>query len=201
MAFLSEAQICNLALLRVGQRQLINSLGEASTEAQVCEAVYAHTRDVLLESAWWQFATRRAKLTLATEKRSGWAYVYHLPWDCVSPRYLWPGARFPAKDGRIPFDVESSAALLSRVLCTDEADAELVYTASVITPALFSAKFQQALSWALAVELTLSLPVKPQLAANAAAMARATLLDAIATERAQAELDVEPEAAHIRARG
>lgn len=201
MPLLTEAAICNLALLRVGQRQTIDSLEEDTTEAMVCKAIYAHTRDRLIEAAWWQFATKRATLALTSEERSGWAYIYALPSDCVVARYIWAGARSRAKDELIPFSLELSDAGTSRVLCTDEAEAELIYTADIGTPALFSSKFQDALAWSLAAELTLSLTVKPQLASQALQMAAISLRDAIASDRAQAEPDTQPDAEHLRARG
>jgi hypothetical protein len=197
----TEATICGLALLRVGQRQVIGSLTEATTEAQACALIYPAARDAILEEHWWSWATKRQALALSTETRTGWAYAYALPSDCVTARYLWSGYRFPAASQTIPFAIEASADGSSRLLLTDQEDAELVYTAAITTPSLWSAMARDALAWRISADLVSALPVKPQLAAQALAMALRRTLEAAAADRAQSQLDQPPAAEHIRARG
>jgi hypothetical protein len=196
----TEASICNVALLRVGQRQTIDSLEEATTEAMACKALYPFARDSLLEEVWWSWATKRQVLALTAETRTGWSYVYAFPSDCVTARYLSASVRFPAEDQTIPFAFEASDDGTARVLLTDQESAELVYTAGITNPNLWSAMARDALAWRLAADLVSALPVKPQLAAQALGMAARRALEAAAADRAQSQLDRPQLAEHLRAR-
>lgn len=159
---LTEAGLCNLALVRIGQRGLIDSLTENTIEAQVAGAVYESARDAVLEAFWWPFATERSELALVVDgERDGWEYAYAVPSPCVAPRYIWSGVRNPAREARIPFAIEHDA-VFGRVLLTDQEDAQLIFTARVDVVALFPPLFVQALAWKLAAELALGLSVKPQ---------------------------------------
>lgn len=196
----SEVQICNLALIRVGHRQLIDDLDEATTEAQLCKAMYELARDAVLERHWWKFATRRSTLgLLANVSRSGWVHAYAVPVDCLTERYLYPGTRNPANEQRIPFDVEDDSGV-GRILLTDQEDAELVYTARVENPVLFSSGFVQALTWKLASDLALGLPVKPQVGLAMANGYERALAVAAASDANRQQRDRPPEAEHIRVR-
>lgn len=202
MGVTTEAELCNLALAHIGERQYLNSLDEASAQARACKVLYATNRDALLELIRWKFATRRSVLALTTEKRSGWAYAYALPADCLAPRFIYPGSRNPRSQLRVPFDVELSDSGNSMLLLTDWATPELVYTRKATNVAQFHATFVEALSWRLAVGLAMALPVKPQ-------VARAFLEDGYkqAFDRAWAfnmgmgQEDELPDAEHIAVRG
>lgn len=160
----TEAQLCNLALGFVGQRQMITSLTEASEEAQLCAVYYATARDMVLSSRAWRFATRRSVLALSTEERTNWEYVYAVPALMMEPHEIASSMRpTPSIDARIPFDIELNDAGTARLILTDEPDAELIYSAQVNQVGLYSPPFVLAVAWQLAVFLANSLPVKPQL--------------------------------------
>lgn len=150
----SDAQICNLALLRIGSTATIDSLDEPSEEARVCAAIFDHHRDALLAAYPWPFATKRAQLALLPDTRQGWAYAYALPADFLAPQRLWTGQRRPRPEDRHPFSLEHDGD--KSILLTDAEDALLIYTARIQSPLLSSA-FREALSWALAVDLALAL--------------------------------------------
>lgn len=98
----SEVTICNRALQIIGTRTQIASLSESSVEARNCNAVYADTRDQVLQMAQWGFARKTAYLALlkqapgtpggvasATQWSTAyppppWLYEYALPDDCIS---------------------------------------------------------------------------------------------------------------------
>lgn len=163
----TEAQVCSLALAYVGHAQPLLSLTENSSAARACKTIYGPTRDALLESHNWKFAKRHQALALLSGvSRTAWAYCYALPADCLVPRSIWPGTRTPHRSDKIPFDWEAGDGTVAgpAILVTDHADAELEYTAQVETVALFSPGFVKALAWAIAVELCLVLPIKPQVA-------------------------------------
>ena len=179
----TEVEVANEALLYVGVSQTVNDFDESTAEAKACKAFFAKTRDALLEKFWWKFATSRSFLALlSSEERSNWAYTYALPANCIAPRYIDPGVRNPREDQRIPFDLEAllSGAGVVNGLClvTDQPDAELVYTARVENVALWSPGFVTAMAWHLAVQLALVLPIKPELATRALAMAKVELGEA-----------------------
>lgn len=220
----TEAQICNLALLRVGQRQTIDSLNEATEPAQLCSVLYPAARDALLCRHPWRWATRHQVLAELTETRSGWAHVYALPTDCLEPRYIFSGIRpgqgavplssadllgvtavsmLPAINGRatqIPFSVEASVDGARRVLVTDWDDAELVYTAALEVVPVFPPLFCDALAWRLTADLALSLAVKPALAEAAEKYAAQALGRAAAADLNAAQPDPRPDSSYIAVR-
>jgi hypothetical protein len=180
----TKVQICNLALVRVGQRDAISSLADGSTAADICNAVFDQLRDTLLTSFPWPFAAKHAELAvLSSAERTGWGLVYALPTDCLQARYIYAGKRNPTADQRIPFTVELNDAGSGRVLCTDLEDAELIYTAKVTVETAWPPLFCEALAWAVARELAMGLAVKPELQVRAAQMAEMSLHRATAVSQ------------------
>lgn len=79
----SEVSVCNQALSRIRAKS-INSLTEASIEAQQCSLWYATVRDEAQEAHPWGFNRRTAALSqLAATDVFNWAYVYQYPPDCL----------------------------------------------------------------------------------------------------------------------
>lgn len=170
MGVTSDAQLCSISLLRIGQQQTVDSLDEDTSQAAACKAMYANARDAVLELLDWPFARRRAVLAALTLTRTEWDFVYALPADCLAPRRIVSGIKPESADDRIPFDIEGDATVgTNRILLTDQEDATLLYTAITPNPvtnqpwpvALMSPLFVDALAWKLAGDLTLALPVKP----------------------------------------
>lgn len=199
-AVTTEHQVANLALGIIGQRQLIDSLNEDSTEAQLSKAYFASTRNELLERWEWSFAKKRSVLALTTEERSGWGYCYVAPSDMMTPRRIWDGDRQPGAGGRIPFALELNDAGTGLLICTDEVDAELVYTIEQSRVALWSAAFVRAVAAQLAVYLAGALPVKPELMPSLERSALLALQNAAALDAAKAQRDPEADSEFIRER-
>jgi hypothetical protein len=108
----SEAEVCNLALLLVGQTQFIDDLTDPTEAGEVCKQVYERARDAALEAVAWPFATRRADLNEITDgDRDGWGYAYTLPSDCLAPRWLEHRRREPFESQKVPFDIEDDATV------------------------------------------------------------------------------------------
>lgn len=197
---LSEAQVCNLALLRVGSRAVIQNLEEKTAEAIACKAIFELARDAVLAEVPWSFATRRATLALISgATRDGWQYVYDVPADFLAARYIYAGIRNPASDERIPFALEDDVNN-ELVLLTDAEDAVLVYTYRCTSPGLWSPLFVDALAWRLASDLALALSVKPQVGLAMAQGYEAALRKAAAADWNQQREDMPPEAEWIRKR-
>lgn len=78
----SEVEICNMALsnIRAGS---INSLNEASLQAQQCKLKYSFLRDMLLRDVPWNFAHKVGALALLTDDLFNWVYAYQYPSDCL----------------------------------------------------------------------------------------------------------------------
>lgn len=198
----TAASVCNVALVRVGQRQLIDDLESDDTEqANLCDAVFEHVRDAVLEQIDWPFARRRAVLGPLSFTVTGYAGAYALPADCGTPRRIDSGVR-PDIDP-VVYRLETDARVGGLILLTDWSAPELCYTSNdstVLAPANWSAGFADAVAWGLAVELTLSLPIKPQLAARAVQMFNAVVEKAKAGVFNSEREDFQPDAEGITAR-
>lgn len=198
----SLEQICNLALIKIGHRELIDDLSEDSTEAQLCNELYEPCRDEVLEAFKWLFATKHATLAaLATDPPTNWLYAYALPADFIAARGLvLAGNRAPANDQRIRYAIEFDATSAKPVLVTDQDAAELIYTFKATNVATYSPMFVTALAWRLAIDLALGLPVKPQLGIAAEAKYQQALRTAAASQLNQQQDEEPTESAFIRER-
>lgn len=202
----SEAQVANLALGMVGQRQLLDSLNGQSTEALVAKTFFAATRNELLEAWHWTFATKRvglalvlnADLTLA--QRSGWGYCYRAPADMLTPQAIWNGHREPGAGEPIPYKLEADDDDSGLFILTDMQNAELIYTFENKTVALWPASFIAAMAAALAVKFAGHLPVKPELVPGLERSAMLALQRAAARDGNKAQRDPDADSEFIRAR-
>ncbi len=61
----SEVSICNLALTKIGEEQIL-SLTEDTKAGRLCNLHYAHMRDTVLRSHYWNFAIKRVALAAST---------------------------------------------------------------------------------------------------------------------------------------
>lgn len=164
----APVDICNLALVRVGVKNTIQTLDEDSNEAIVCSILYETQRDVALASWWWSFATGRAALAqIADGERDGWTYAYALPSDLIQARFIYSGSRTPSLGTEIPFSIEANDAGEDSILLTDHAEPVLLYTRRVLNVAKYPPLFVNAMAWLLSAELVLSLPLRPELEAGA----------------------------------
>lgn len=159
---ISEVQICNLALARIGQSVLISSMDEASPAASVCNLFYSTCRDRILEAYPWRFATKYVTLQDIGTPPTNWAYRYRYPNDCLSARCIVsPGARNLTIENRIPYAITEDSAGNGRAICCDISPAELEYTAQITMPSIFSPEFSNALAWLLASDICLPLTGDP----------------------------------------
>lgn len=139
-----ETKICNLALGKIGSVRIM-SLADASQTARYCTLFYAQTRDEILRSHSWNFATKRAALSaLSAAPLFGWDAQYQLPTDCLRVLQL---NGFEATEQSDQFAIEQG------VLLTDETTAQIIYTARIEDANLYDPLFIKALSIRLAAEL------------------------------------------------
>lgn len=195
----SEVKICNMALGRVGVSIFIDALTEASQAATVCNLFYEPCRDRALVDGRFNFAKSRAVLADLGTPPTNWAYRYALPSDCLdAQRIVSPGSRNPLAKGRIPFELAEEGG--ARVLYTDQAQAELVYTKRVTNPNLFTPQFESALAWLLASEVGMPLSAAPNLSNNALKMYLSEISAAQAASLNESQEDPEPDCEFITGR-
>lgn len=160
----TQVQICNNALYRIGSNRRISSLGEGSAEADLLADVYTPCLERTLEAARWPFATKRANLAQIAPEDVGYLtkypeypYQYAWPADCLRALEVTNYQRAVTSDNAVRFRVESKLDGSARIIFTDQPAAVLVYIQRVTSVAAFPALFENALEWALAAELALGL--------------------------------------------
>lgn len=201
-AVTAEAQIANMALGAVGQRDLIDSLLEDTAQGLACNTYFATAKQKILEAHPWAWATKRQALALLSGvTREGYEYVHAAPADLLSPkaaRRIEDGARPPVEP--IPFLIELNVTGNAFVIASDVTTPTLVYTPRDVAVALWPASAIDALAAELAVRIALMLPVKPELARLLRPEAALKLREAMASDGNTGSPDVPPEAPWIRAR-
>lgn len=139
----SAVELCNVALAHLGEAPVV-SLDDTTAVANHCDALYAVTRDELLRSHRWNFATKRQTLPrLAQPPPFGWACAYQLPSDCLRVCEV-----NGSEGGESKTWVIESGQLLS-----NEIECQAVYVCRVEDVTLFDALFISALSLKLAAAL------------------------------------------------
>ena len=195
----SRVQICNMALAALGQDQFIQSPTERSKGNDTCSLFYDTVRDLLLRAHDWNFARRRRVLALTAAEVTNWQYAYRYPSDCLAIRWLViVGTRTPARNARVPYEIATDGD--QKLILTDLAEAEIVYTARITNTTLFDETFVHAFSLALGVKIAMPMAVDPGLAKNVAQQAREALGEAIAGDLNEEQADIEPESELITVR-
>ncbi len=144
----NEPSICNLALGKLGEKRIM-ALSDSSQAARFCTLFYEQTRDEILRSHAWNFATSRATLSeLAAAPAFGWENQFALPSDCLRVLQLNGYEELQARD---LFEIEG------RNLLTDEDTAEIKYTARITDANQFDPLFIAALASLLASKLCVPL--------------------------------------------
>jgi len=164
-------EICNLALsnIRAGS---INSLTEASKQAQICKLKYPFMRDRCLRDPGWNF--NRTIVTLASSSVDiyNWAYSYSYPVDCLKihriiPEYeevtgdasvvsrLIDTQLLPITSYRRQVEYEVFNFNNAKIIGANESGLRIDYSIKITDPNLFSDDFILALSHLLASEIAI----------------------------------------------
>lgn len=135
----SVVQICNLALTRLGEDQII-SLTEDSKAARLCNLHFEPLRDAVLRDHIWNFALSRAELALSTSSPVfGYAYKFALPTDCVRVvKQQYEDVEYKIEGG---------------FLLSDDSASKILYVKRETDPSKFDALFIDALAARMAAEL------------------------------------------------
>lgn len=154
----SEVQIGNLALTRLGERQIV-SFDDGTKGADLCKLHYPMCRDFLLRMHPWNFATRRATLALdATTPNHEFDYRHALPTDCLKViRTSFEADGFTDVEYRIE----------GRYLLVDEETVSIEYVAQVTDVTQFDGMFVDVLAQRLAAEMAMAITDNAALTKNA----------------------------------
>ena len=163
MAITTSLGICNLALSNIGISQ-ISSLSDTDKVSVECNLRYEPARDAVLREHDWGFARVREDLvTTASLGTSisidGWDYVYQYPEKCLAARKIYNSAGSPV----LEFETRYDSASDTRIIVSNEEDAQLEYTYQHTNVELYDPMFISALAWRLAAELALPLRAVPEL--------------------------------------
>lgn len=139
----SEVSICNQALAMLGQAP-ITSLSDANVNAERCNALYAATRDAMLEAHAWRFATKRYALPQASPAPAfGYACRYEVPGEVL--RVL------EVNENKYAWELEEDS------IVTDSSVCQMRAVSQVTDPNKFSSLFVIALATRLAAELAIAI--------------------------------------------
>ncbi len=132
---LSETNICNQALGRIGGLQIKNVETDTSLQAIQCRLHYEPTRNALLRSHWWRFASARATLVEDTgvDEDFEWSVQFTLPTDFLALKSIYEG-RFSDANVR-------NYAIEGQRLLTDETTMEIRYVKKVTDVLEFDSLF------------------------------------------------------------
>ncbi len=131
---LTETAICNKSLGRIGAKKIENVETDGSVEAIQCRFHYELTRDALLRSYSWRFASDRAALTVSgTTPDFEWDFQYPLPDDFMFMKSIYEN-RFSSINFR-------NYALEGDFLLTNETEMSIRYVKKVTDPTKFDPLF------------------------------------------------------------
>lgn len=141
---LTDIELSTRALIKLGARPIM-SFADGSAESEIASLLFAPTRDGLLSSYAWSFATLQAALTpLPSPPIADFQYSYDIPNDAL--RILSIGQNGAGQG--IPYRI------IGDVLCTNADQIILTYIARVST-AVCPPYFDVALMARLAAEFCL----------------------------------------------
>lgn len=168
----SEVSICNRALALLGAN-LITSLTDGSTEANVCNAVYADARDAVLRSFPWSCAIQRTTLAqLSTAPVWGFTQAYSLPNDpyCIAV---------------IDMNEDTKYRVEGRTLVCNTDTATIKYVARITDPGQFDPAFVFALATRIGAEISYALTQNRALSNDMWAMSAQAITEASIADGAE----------------
>lgn len=133
----SKTDICNLALSRIGDQAVTETQidEDKDTRAQHCNRHYEQTRDALIRSHWWRFASDRKELVVTDAPDFEWAYAFTLPTDFLRMKSIFEDNNTTNKTSILPYALEDKILLYSESTC------EIRYIKQVTTVADFDPLF------------------------------------------------------------
>jgi hypothetical protein len=154
---LTETSICNMALDELGANRIKGNVDdEQSVQAIKCRTHYETTRDALIRSHKWRFASGRKTLTVsATTPDFEWDFQYPLPDDFMSMKSIYEG-RFSDENYR-PYALEGN------ILLTNEDSMEIRYVKKVTDVTKFDSLFLEVFVVSLALKMVVLAGATPKI--------------------------------------
>ena len=158
----SKIDICNLAILRMGGKQLkhISSLEENKEEARSCKILYPHTIEIMLRQHPFNFAQKQAVLALRRQEKDG-SYSYIWPSEAIKIWKVTPIGDLYFSGEAIPHKVVNGGDGLKEIRCHFE-QVQAFFSVMVADPNQMDDLFQDALAWAMAAEMAHSVADDPK---------------------------------------
>ena len=145
---IDAAQICNIALAKIGSDSFITSFTDDTKSARHCSIFYEPIRDSLLRAHLWRFARKQYQLSpLVITPLFDGGYYFQKPVDCL--RVIQPDENYFSMYGR--WSIEGDKIL------ADTSVLNIVGIQQVTDENLFDSIFVEAFSTKLAHELCLPL--------------------------------------------
>jgi hypothetical protein len=169
----SQVEICNIALANI-HASGINSLDEASKEAQYCKLKFEYVLKFVTRKAQWNFAHKQVGLALVETDLFSWVYAYQYPSDCLKINYLLSSANrlTQAEQGyairphyyndnpldeyglrllKVPYEVISTPS--NKLIGANESNLSVDYQSLRLDPNTWDASFTMAFVWFLSAEI------------------------------------------------
>lgn len=143
-----NTDICNMALGKLGAGQIVNlaDTAENTPEAIQCRLHFEQTRDALIRSHLWRFASARESLTENSSSPSfEFDNQFDLPDDFMRHKSVWDGVDH--RNTRVTFAIEGD------LLLTNSDSIDLRYIKKVTDPTKFDSLFVEVLILKLAIKL------------------------------------------------
>ena len=145
----SEAELCNVALQRLGDARRITSFSDGSPEAEACRIIYPTIRNRVLRGHTWNFLTRRVLLAEdAEEPISEFENAFILPNDFIRIRQVQT-----TEDGNFG----DRYRLEGRRILTDYDEVWLVYQSLITDVTLYPPDLYDALAYLVAADLAIDI--------------------------------------------
>jgi hypothetical protein len=185
---MTDIDIWNMALARIGARYGISDIDEDSPEARACALFWPSVRKSALRRHPWCFAMVRQALAVhvSSPLTSDWGYSYSLPVNCLRVIRLATGA---------PFEVAG------RNLHTDDAAAEAYFIDEDCDPSSYDPCFVEAASLHLSSSLAMPLTNDRQILANMEALMSRYRPEAMALDAGEGRRERVADASWIQERG
>ena len=136
----SEVDVCNAALIKLGDENTISAIGQDGREGEICELMYPQVRDRLLASHPWNFAIGRSTLIADTTTPDfEFNFQYFLPGDYMRGLGL--------------FESQERWKVEGDKLLTNETTVQLLYIKKETNTGKYPALFTEALASTLAGEI------------------------------------------------
>lgn len=151
----SKVVIWNMALGNIGSGSAVENETEQSNEANQCKLYWDTCRRLVLRAYPWSFATKQAVLASTGTPPTGWKCQYIYPPDCLNARSIFLDKAIDANP--IKYQIAKNPDEAGKVIWTDQAQAQLIYTVDVTDVSLFDDEFVEAIAYCLAQKLAMPL--------------------------------------------